>query len=203
DYDAPETSNDNLTHSSNANNLDEQVVSIEATNYMQFLNVTGVFDFNFTPGEINPLNPDLDPKKDIDILGSTSKRGGVGGAIFLSFLNNTTHAIVEDGVELYSGTKKGLNVKAEEAILTFAFTQAGAKAGQYGFAGSFAYMQQTSDNLALIAAGSEITGGRLDVYAGNLETNINWGGGVAKGKSPGPRAAIAVHNIHRDPQAGI
>src|SRR5262249_9458956 len=31
------------THSRNANNVDEHVVSIEATNYMQFMNVTGVF----------------------------------------------------------------------------------------------------------------------------------------------------------------
>jgi len=35
-----------ITHSANANNVDEHVVSIEATNYMQFMNVTGVFGFH-------------------------------------------------------------------------------------------------------------------------------------------------------------
>ena len=41
----PAAINDNFTHSANSNNVDEHVVSIEATNYMQFMNATGVFGF--------------------------------------------------------------------------------------------------------------------------------------------------------------
>ena len=39
-------------------------------------------------------------------------------------LKNTTHAIIEDDVDLYSGRESGLNVKAEELILNLSFTQA-------------------------------------------------------------------------------
>ena len=46
--------------------------------------------------------------------------------------------------------------------------------------------------LAHLAEGSEITGGRVDVYAGNLETQINWAGGVAKSKAIGAGIAVAV-----------
>src|SRR5262249_24452379 len=42
----PTVDNDNILHSANANNVDEHVVSIEATNYMQVLNLTGVFGFS-------------------------------------------------------------------------------------------------------------------------------------------------------------
>src|SRR6185503_9084874 len=39
--------------SHNANNVDEHVVSIEATNYMQFMNVTGVFGFHLPSLELS------------------------------------------------------------------------------------------------------------------------------------------------------
>ncbi len=45
--------NDNITHSANANNVDEHVVSIEATNYMQFMNMTGVFGFHLPSLELS------------------------------------------------------------------------------------------------------------------------------------------------------
>ena len=88
----------NHGHSANANNVDEHVVSIEATNYMQFLDVTGVFDFKLPSGTVTPGSLDFDPKLDLDVTGGSGKRGGVGGAIYISVLDNTTHAIVEDGV---------------------------------------------------------------------------------------------------------
>src|SRR5207244_9570722 len=122
-YDDPDTydpaNNDNITHSSNANNVDEHVVSIEATNYMQFMNVTGTFSFHLPSLELSPTFPvngidDVDPSFELSPSGVKAKKGGVGGAIHLQFLNNTTHAIVEHGVDLYSGTHSGLNIKAEE-----------------------------------------------------------------------------------------
>ncbi|MFL6013428.1 MAG: hypothetical protein ACJ74P_03940, partial [Gaiellaceae bacterium] len=194
----------------NANNVDEHVVSIEATNYMQFMNLTGVFAFKITPSlELSsPLSngvDDLDYEyKGANSLTPTSGgRGGIGGAFFIQILHNTTHAIVDPGVQLYSGTQSGLNIKAEEAIMSFSFAQAGASSGKVAVGGTFSYFEQHSDTLAQLHEGSEITGGRVDVYAGSLETQINWAGGVARSKSIGAGIAIAINKTERTTQAVI
>ena len=202
--------NDNITHSANANNVDEHVVSVEATNYMQFMNVTGVFGFHLPSLELSdPLTfirngiDDVDMSFDASLTPVNGGRGGVGGAIFLQFLNNTTHAIVEHGVDLYSGGNSGLNIKAEEAIMGFAFSQAGADAGKVAVGGTFSYFEQNSDTLAQLSEGSRINGGRVDVYAGSLETEINWAGGVAKSKAIGAGIAVAINSTDRSTRAII
>ena len=94
-------------------------------------------------------------------------------------------------------------MKAEEAILGFAFSQAGADAGKVAVGGTFAYFKQDSDTLAQLAEGSVITGGRVDVYAGSLETQINWAGGVAKSKAIGAGIAVAITVADRKTRAVI
>src|SRR5262249_47355352 len=155
--------NDNITHSANANNVDEHVVSIEAVNYMQVMNLTGVFGFSLpsislgipSPSWVLDIGaaaltmrhkdfPDITEAFEPPSLGAEAKKGGVGGALFMQFLNNTTHAIVEPGVHLYSGRNSGLNVKAEEAILDMTFAQAGADAGKFAVGGTFSIFNQNS-----------------------------------------------------------
>jgi hypothetical protein len=206
DYD-PAVDNDNITHSRNANNVDEHVVSIEAINYMQFMNVTGVFSFKLPSVELsspfaNGID-DVDPAFDISLTPTKGGKGGVGGAIFMQFLDNTTRAIVEHDVHLYSGKQSGLNIKAEEAIMSFSFGQAGADAGKLAIGGTFSYVEQDSDTLAHLDAGSVIRGGRVDVYAGSLDTQITWAGGVAKSKAVGAGIAVAINNVDRKTRAVI
>ena len=136
-------------------------------------------------------------------VGGKGGTGGVGGAIFLQFIDNTTHAVVESGVKLYSGNDSGLNVKAEETILDLAFSQAGADSGKWAVAGTFSLFNQHSDTLAQIAEGTQIDGGRVDVYAGSLETQVGWAGGVAKGKSVGAGEAVATNHTERSTLAVI
>src|SRR5262249_35286520 len=58
------------------NNVDEQVVSVEATNYAQLLNVTGVFNFKLPSATIDPLSPEFDKSLAISPAGSSGERGG-------------------------------------------------------------------------------------------------------------------------------
>ncbi|MGH6643642.1 MAG: hypothetical protein ACRED3_13205, partial [Bradyrhizobium sp.] len=218
----PTVDNDNITHSANANNVDEHVVSIEAINYMQFMNLTGVFGFTLPSISLGVPSPagvvdivgsvlkmrnkdfsDITESFEKPSLGAEAGKGGVGGAIFLQFLNNTTHAIVEPNVDLYSGKQSGLNIKAEEAILNLGFSQAGADSGNWAVGGTFALFNQDSDTLAQLSEGSRVNGGRVDVYAGSLETEINWAGGVAKGKSVGAGIAVAINSTDRSTRAII
>src|SRR5829696_8828668 len=174
---------------------------------MKFMNVTVVFGFHLPSLELSsPFGngyDDVDMSFDASLTPTHGGKGGVGGAIFVQILKNTTHAIIEPGVTLYSGQQSGLNIKAEEAVLNFAFSQAGANAGKVAVGGTFSYFEQTSDTLAHLAEGSTVTGGRVDVYAGSLETLINWAGGVAKSKAIGAGIAVAITNIDRTTRAVI
>src|SRR5207249_2423132 len=178
------------------------------SNNMQFMNVTGTFSFHLPSLELSPTFPingidDVDPSFELSPSGASGKKGGVGGAIFLQFLNNTTHAIVEPGVDLYSGKQSGLNISAKEAIMGFSFSQAGANAGKLAIGGTFAFFKQTSDTLAQLHEGTTIEGGRVDVYAGSLETQINWAGGVAQSKAIGAGISVAINDTDRKTRAVI
>ena len=175
--------------------IDESVVSIEATNYMQLVNLTGVFDLF----DINTKDPGFSLISD----GSSSERGGFGGAFFLQFLTNNTNSLVESGAAIYSGADGGFNMKAEEAILNFNFSQAGTKADKFALGGTFTYVEQTSNTLAQLASDVEVTGRDVNIYAGNLETHINWSGGVAASKNFGFGASVAINNITRNVDAVI
>ena len=69
--------------------------------------------------------------------------------------------------------------------------------------GTFSTFNQKSDTLAKVSEGARIDGGRVEVYANSLETQVNWAGGVAKGKSVGAGVAVAVSNIDRSTRAII
>ena len=202
------------TQNPHVNNTDQQVVSVEATNYMQMLNVTGVFDFKFPSGTLDPLSVKYDPKLDVSPVATEGGKGGVGGAIFISLLDNTTTALVESDVALYSGSSGGFNMKAEEAIMNLNFSQAGAEAGQYAIAGTVAYVEQDSRTQARLASGAIITGGvdpnesdvagsPVTIYAGSLETGINWAGSIAKGENLGFGITVAINDLDRDTSAII
>ncbi|MFN5950806.1 MAG: hypothetical protein ACK43N_20110, partial [Pirellulaceae bacterium] len=89
DYD-PAVDNDNETHSRNANNVDEHVVSIEAINYIQLMTVTGVFNFKLPRAELSsPFSlfgngiDDVEPSFELSATPNRGGKGGVGGALFL------------------------------------------------------------------------------------------------------------------------
>ena len=128
DHDDP-ADNDNVTHSANANNVDEHVVSDRGHELHAVARRHRRLQLHAADGHDHARRSvDYDKELDLSPLGGASKRGGVGGAILLSILDNTTHAIVGDGVDVYSGKRSGLNLKAEEAIFQFDFSQSGATA---------------------------------------------------------------------------
>jgi hypothetical protein len=176
------------------------VVSIEATNYMQFMNVTGVFGFHLPSLELSsPLAngyDDVDMSFDASLTPTHGGKGGVGGAIFLQFLNNTTHAIVEPASALQRHAV-GLNIKAEEAIMTSPSRRPAPTRARSPSAAPSPYFEQTSDTLAHLVEGLRDHRRARRRYAGSLETLINWAGGVAKSKAIGAGHRVAITNIDR------
>ena len=121
----------------------------------------------------------------------------------MSFQNNTTHAIVQDGAEIYSGADGGFSIKAEEGRFVVNLTQAGASGGKYAIGGSVAYAEQVSDTLAQLGHTAVVTGRDVVLYAGSLVTQANWVGGVVKGENVGVGIAVAINRVDRKTRALI
>jgi hypothetical protein len=181
----------------------EEVVSVEATTYMQTVDMTGIFAFNLPSGTLDPFSPDYDRDLSLQPVGAAGAKGGFGGALFISVLNNTTHATIADGARIYSGSDGGFNMKAEEAIFNFAFNQAGGGGGKYGIGGTVSYVEQHSDTLVQLGSSVFVSGRNARLYAGSLETLISWNGGVSKGEGIGLGASVAITDLDRKTRAVI
>ena len=181
----------------------EEVVSVEATTYMQTVDMTGIFGFNLPSATLDPFSPDYDRDLSRQPVGAAGKKGGFGGALFISVLNNTTHASIADGARIYSGSDGGFNMKAEEAIFSFAFNQAGGGGGKYGIGGTVSYVSQRSDTLAQLGSSAFVSGRNARLYAGSLETQISWNGGIIKGEGLGLGASVAITDVERKTRAVI
>ncbi|MBS3951841.1 MAG: LEPR-XLL domain-containing protein, partial [Methylomicrobium sp.] len=190
----------------------EEVVSIEATNYQQVINMTGIFALPGLELDIIP-NPSADPKasklklkKELskNVLGTGGgSKGGAGGSIFVNVQNNTTHAIVEDEAQIYSGADGGFNMKAEEALFNIHLAQSAGKGGGFAVAGSVVYAGQDSDTLVQVGDTAEITGRDMRLYAGDLTTTASWAGGVAVGDGVGVGFSLAINDFDRKTRAVV
>ena len=68
-------------------------------------------------------------------------KGGIGGTLYVKLVDNTTHAVVEDGARIHTGSSGGFNMKAEEALFNLGFAQSGAKASDgFGVGGTVSVM---------------------------------------------------------------
>ncbi len=185
-----------------ADGLGEQVVTVMATNYMQTINMTGIFslpELEIDPSDIGKSKLELP-----SAFGSEGGgRGGMGGAFYVTVQQNTTHAIVEDGAKVYSGGDGGFHISAGQAVFAINLTQAGASAGKLAIGGSVAYVGVTNDTLARLGSTAVVTGRDVRVTASDFECQINWVGGVAKGENVGVGIAVAINNFHRDTRAVI
>ncbi|HLL17179.1 MAG TPA: hypothetical protein VK439_00205, partial [Rubrivivax sp.] len=212
----PGTSNPHVNQAAQqSDRKGEQVVSVEATNYQQTINMTGVFslpDFGFDAVPIigpSPAEAKLwqkyHAKKSLSLnpAGVNGGKGGAGGAIFISVQDNVTHAIVQDGASVYSGLDGGFNMKAEEAILNVNLAQSWANGKSFAIGGTVLYSGQTSDTLAQLGAAATVTGRDARLYAGDLTTNVTWAGGIAKGEALGVGISVAINDLDRKTRALI
>ncbi|MCA9072499.1 MAG: hypothetical protein KDA84_26425, partial [Planctomycetaceae bacterium] len=183
--------------------LAEQTVSIEALNYMQTFNIAGIFGIEIPHVSTNPFNPSYGPKSVVKPLGTSSQRGGAGGAIFIGILNNTTTARVEDEVAIFSGDDGGFNIKAEELIFNVVLGQAGGRGGKIGVSGTVLYTEQNSNTLAQMSDQAVVTGRNVNIYAAGFGNHIAWAGGIATGEALGFGIAVAVNKLDRSTRAVI
>src|SRR5688572_16901804 len=110
--------------------------------------MTGIFALDLDPQIVNPTSGKFDPKLAVKPVAGSGQKGGVGGAFYTSIVDNTTHAIIEDEVAIFSGADGGFNVKADEAFFDISLGQAGASGGKFAIGGTVMYNERNSDTLA-------------------------------------------------------
>ncbi|MCR9293765.1 MAG: hypothetical protein NXI32_13655, partial [bacterium] len=184
----------------------EQTVSVEAINYMQTINMTGIFSLpsvQLDVSDVSKFSARLRHRLSLNPAGTSGSKGGYGGAFFISQTTNTTKAIVSDESKVYSGADGGFNMKAEEAQFVINLTQAGATGGETAVGGSVAYAGHDSETLAQLGSQASVTGRDVRIYAGDLTTNANWVGGIAVGNGVGAGIAIAINDLKRKTRAVI
>ncbi len=195
----------NPVYYNHPNQTGEQTVSIEASNYLQMFNMTGIFDLQLPSATLDPLNPEFEGGS--ASVGSSGKKGGFGGAFYLSFIDNTTRAVVESTptsqTKIYSGYDGGFNIKADELFFKIDLGQAGANSSKIGVAGTVLYTQHDSDTIAQISSDAKVTGRTLTMYAASLGTQATYAGAVVKGEGLGVGISVAVNNVNRTVKALI
>ncbi|HUU83030.1 MAG TPA: hypothetical protein VM243_05950, partial [Phycisphaerae bacterium] len=185
----------------------EQTVQVWARTEMNLVQTVGQFSLNLNEtGLYNAFKKDGGNRgglsKIVNPVGNKSGKGGLGGSFLLTFLDNDTIASVE-AASVHTSEQGGLEIKAEEDIMSFSFAQSGGDAGTFGLSGSVAVVDQESTTHALITSGASVTGGPVDVDASDTMTHINIAGAIQTGKTIGIGASIAINDIDRDTAAFI
>ncbi|NJN49217.1 MAG: hypothetical protein HC805_04815 [Alkalinema sp. RL_2_19] len=181
-----------------ADQTDDQSVSVTAKTDVNFINVTGVFDFEISLDKLNDLRTSDDPLGELNPAGSQSEKGGMGGSLFLLFNDSDTIAKVEAGAQIRTGSNGGLTIDAQSRNIDINVAQSGAQGGQFGVGGTFSYTDQTSVTLAQLESGVTLSGGSLDITANDQTTRINAVGGVAKGNNVGIGLSVSINQLDRD-----
>ena len=127
----------------------------------------------------------------------------MGGAVFVSTRDNTTHAVVEDDAKVYSGADGGFNMKAEEAMLVVNLAQSGASGGDYVLAGSVAVTNQDSDTLVQLGSTAARHGPRRAALCRRPDDERQLGGRHRRGESLGVGFSIAINEFDRKTRAVI
>ncbi len=140
-------------------------------------------------------------RKGINLFSTGGEKGGVGGSMLGSWYANTTQAWVDKGALVDADD---LAVTASSDIIDVSIAVAGAKAGKYGFAGSFSSIDVDNDTLARIDDGATVDlAGDLSLLADDYALAVNTAGAIGRGQKLSFGASVTVNDFERRTQALI
>lgn len=183
----------------------QQRVSLDAETVTHMITIGGIFDYDFGPeGLIKAAR--MGPSNAFQIFGAQGGKAGFGGAYRQLVLDTNTHAIVHGfdktngATSIHTGSGQGVSVRAANDGFILGLTQAGASAGKFGISGSAAYTQQTTNTIAAIESGTNVTGG-VGITAYEDMTLPTYAGDVVKGGNLGIGLSLVFNEIDRTVQA--
>lgn len=140
-------------------------------------------------------------RKGINLFSTGGEKGGVGGSMLGSWYANTTQAWIDKGALVDADD---LAVTASSDIIDVSIAVAGAKAGKYGFAGSFSSIDVDNDTLARIDDGATVDlAGDLSLLADDDALAVNTAGAIGRGQKLSFGASVTVNDFERRTQAVI
>ena len=168
-----------------------QVVVVYAENLEQLIGGAGQIKGSAQTGvSINPAS-------------KSDTSSGVGGSLNGLVLLNTTEATIGTGAIITTGPQGGTAINTDEYVMLIGFANGGASADSTSVGGSINVVYQTSNTLAQLGTGAQITGGPVSVYAESLETAIGEAGQVDSGHGIGVGISITLMFITRTTQSAI
>jgi len=183
---------------------DEQKVAVEAATNMELINVTGIMYLFLNERGFRDAFTDKDATSSFDrvgnffsFFGNKSSTFGMGGSAMAQVMDNTTTALIEGGVAVYSGRNGGLDVTASQDIYSLEFAQSGGDSGSIGISGSIVWVDQTSHTIAQLASGALVTGGPVNVLADDQTTHTSIAGAAQLAKRLGIGVGFALLDIDR------
>ncbi|MGE3771960.1 MAG: leukotoxin LktA family filamentous adhesin, partial [Gammaproteobacteria bacterium] len=166
-------------------------VEVEAKSEVMTVNLSGVAEFFLEA--IKSLGK--------DVFSTGGKKSGVGGAYLGTWYTNDVLAEIDDGAKLDAAD---LTVEARTDVTNVSIAIAGAKAGKYGFGGSFSNVDVENYTTARIGDGAVVDlAGTLSILADDYALDVNTAGGVAISQNVGVGAAVVLNDIERHTRALI
>ena len=163
-----------------------QTVALSADTTQQFVTLAGIMHLRVNAKTLVGLrkkpNETTSQNNAISFFGNKSGSFGFGGSTMLQFLDNTTAAVVEEGVAIHTDTSgSGLTVKATETVHSTQIAQSGSDSDKGAVAASAVYAGHESTTVAQVDAGVTIDGGALnitsssDVITEAVTGGFSWG----------------------------
>ena len=184
----------------------QQRVSLDAETVNHMITIGGIFDYDFGPeGLIKAAR--MGPSNAFQIYGAQGGKAGFGGAYRQLVLDTNTHAIIHGfddtngSTSIHTGSGQSVGVRAANDGFILGLTQAGASAGKFGISGSAAYTKQTTNTVAAIESGTNLSGGGVFITAAEDMTLPTYAGDVVKGGNLGIGVSLVFNEIDRNVQA--
>jgi hypothetical protein len=193
----------------------DQAVAVTADTKYELVHHTGNFDIDLSPEGILKSRRKSSFSYLYNASGTQSGGTGIGGAVHVLVVDNTTKAKIENDTQIYfakaydpTAKTGGLQVTANTAILNIALGQSGSAAKTFGFAGMVNVDTIFSETIAQIEGGSIITSAAVagtDIYVDATDTTVmvNLAGSTMKGERKGMGFTGTVNVLNRETYAVI
>ena len=173
-----------------------QSVAVSASTTYDNVGIDGSFNFKLS---LRPLT-----------VGASASGTGLGGAIDVNVMDNTTLAQIQSGAQIHIGWAGSLSVDASQSMISVNLDGAGADGGNVGFAGTLVWNNLYTSTIAQIeegvdvnAAAGDTAGGPVQVLATDNVTVIGIAGGYGSSQHTGFGLTVAVNNFNRQTLALI
>ncbi len=180
-----------------------QSVAVSASTTYDNVGIDGVFNLNLSLGSFKQAVADKSASG-LGGVGVSASGTGIGAAIDVNVMDNTTLAQIQSGAQIYIGSKGSLSVDATQSIISINLDGASANGGNVGFGGTLVWNNLYTSTIAQIEQGVDVNsaagdsaGGPVQVLATDNVIVVGIAGGYGSSEHTGFGLTLAVNNFNR------